>query len=81
MNDWNRTAAVSTKPNKGRHDVYYHSLKYNKKYSEAVLVEAFNCFWFEFENMKKQNMLYKIPKKPADAWERFLSSLRAEKIN
>jgi len=85
-NTWNKAIATNTIL-RGSREIIYFSHKYRKRYTEEEVMGAFDAFWHEFdvciknyEGAQKRSVLCHIPKKPVDAWERFLSALSLEKI-
>ena len=56
----------------------YKNMKTKKVYTMAQLKDAFDSFWYCIDGVSHWN--FKPIKRPADAWERFLSALKIEKV-
>lgn len=56
----------------------YRSRKTGKVYDDTSVKEAFEAFWAEMENVSTGLRSNVLPKRPINAWERYLSALQLE---
>lgn len=56
--------------------IRYASAKNGKIYTEHEVASAFEAFWTCFEESRGSLREDVLPKKPADAWERYLKALK-----